>query len=141
MDIRILSIRPLSIFTLVFTCFGLIVLPQDIFARNITLIRDAEIENTIRIYSTPIFKAAGLDPRSINIYIVNNNSLNAFVAGGQNLFINTGLIIQSKSASQVIGVVAHETGHIAGGHLSRMQGALSASSIPSILSIVLGGAA
>ena len=141
MDIRILLTRPLSIFTLLFACFGFIALSQNAHARNATLVRDAEIENTIRIYSTPVFKAAGLDPRSINIYIVNDNSLNAFVAGGQNLFIHTGLIIRSNSASQIIGVIAHETGHIAGGHLSRIQDALSASSIPSILSYILGGAA
>jgi len=140
-DIRILSVRPLSILVFLCACFGFIALPQNSQARNATLIRDAEIENTIRMYSTPVFKAAGLDPRYINIYIVNDSSLNAFVAGGQNLFIHTGLIIQSDSASQIIGVIAHETGHIAGGHLSRMQDALSASSIPSILSIILGGAA
>ncbi len=140
-DLRILLTRPLSIYAFLFASCGFIALTQDAHARKATLIRDAEIENTIRIYSTPVFKAAGLDPHSINIYIVNDNSLNAFVAGGQNLFIHTGLIIRSNSASQIIGVIAHETGHIAGGHLSRLQNALSASSIPSILSFILGGAA
>jgi predicted Zn-dependent protease len=141
MDIRILSTRPLPIFAILYTYLCFIAYPQDAYARNTTLIRDAEIENTIRTYSTPVFKAAGLDPRSINIYIVNDSSLNAFVAGGQNLFIHTGLITRSNTASQIIGVIAHETGHIAGGHLSRIKNALSASSIPSILSYILGGAA
>lgn len=136
-----MSTRPLSIFVLLLTCFGLIATPQSAHARTASLIRDAEIENTIRIYATPVFKAAGLDPRSVNIYIVKDNSLNAFVAGGQNLFIHTGLLMRSTSASQIIGVIAHETGHIAGGHLSRIQDALSTSSIPSILSFILGGAA
>ena len=122
-------------------CTGLALLPNPSHARNYSLIRDAEIENTIRIYATPVFRAAGLEPNSVNIYIVNDNSLNAFVAGGQNLFINTGLLMRSNSPSQVIGVIAHETGHIAGGHLSRINNALSASSIPSILSYILGGAA
>ena len=139
-EIRILLTRPLSILAFLFAFFGFIALPQDAYARNATLIRDAEIENIIQTFSTPVFQAAGLDASSINIYIVNDNSLNAFVAGGQNLFIHTGLIIQSNSASQIIGVIAHETGHIAGGHLSRIRNALSASSIPSILSYILGGA-
>ena len=139
-EIRILLTRPLSILAFLFAFFGFIALPQDAYARNATLIRDAEIENIIQTFSTPVFQAAGLDASSINIYIVNDNSLNAFVAGGQNLFILIGLIIQSNSASHIIGVIAHETGHIAGGHLSRIRNALSASSIPSILSYILGGA-
>jgi predicted Zn-dependent protease len=140
-DIRILSTHPLFVFVLLLTCFGLIAIPQRADARTASLIRDAEIENTIRIYATPVFKAAGLDPRSVNIYIVKDNSLNAFVAGGQNLFIHTGLLTRSNNASQIIGVIAHEVGHIAGGHLSRIHDALTTSSIPSILSYILGGAA
>ena len=141
MDIRILPTHPLSVFVLLLTCFGLIAIPQIADARTASLIRDAEIENTIRIYATPVFKAAGLDPLSVNIYIIKDNSLNAFVAGGQNLFIHTGLLTRSNNASQIIGVIAHEVGHIAGGHLSRIHNALSTSSIPSILSYILGGAA
>ncbi len=133
--------HPLSVFVILLTCFGLIAIPQIADARTASLIRDAEIENTIRIYATPVFKAAGLDPLSVNIYIIKDNSLNAFVAGGQNLFIHTGLLTRSNNASQIIGVIAHEVGHIAGGHLSRIHNALSTSSIPSILSYILGGAA
>lgn len=85
------------------------------------LIRDAEIEHTIRNYTTPLFNAAGLDPDSIKIYLLNDRALNAFVAGGQNIFITTGLLMRAESANQIIGVLAHETGHIAGGHLARMS--------------------
>ncbi len=110
-------------------------------ARKLSFIRDAEIENTIRTYATPVFVAAGLEPTAINIYLVNDNTLNAFVAGGQKLFLNTGLLTKSENASQVIGVIAHETGHISGGHLSRIRDAMKASSAQSILAFVLGGAA
>ncbi len=110
-------------------------------AQRVSLIRDAEIENTIRDYATPVFRAAKLTPNAINIYLVNDESLNAFVAGGQNLFIHTGLLLKSESANQLIGVIAHETGHIAGGHLSRINDALSKSSAPAILAYILGGAA
>ena len=83
------------------------------------MIRDVEIENIIRTYATPVFEAAGLNAQSIKTYLVNDDQLNAFVAGGQNLFINTGLLIRAETPGQVIGVIAHETGHIAGGHLAR----------------------
>ena len=116
--------------------------PQETSAQTrISLIRDAEIETIIRNYATPLFEAAELDPAAIGIHIVADQRLNAFVAAGQNLFLNTGLLIEAEDGGQVIGVIAHETGHIAGGHLSRIQDALSASSIPSILSYILGGAA
>jgi len=107
----------------------------------VSLIRDAEVENTIRAYATPLFSAAGLKASDVKIFIVKDNTLNAFVAGGQKLFINTGLILNADSANQVIGVIAHETGHIAGGHLSRVHDALSKNSAASILAFVLGGAA
>jgi predicted Zn-dependent protease len=115
--------------------------PPAFAAKRPSLIRDAEVENTIRAYATPLFRAAGLRAQDVKIFIVKDNSLNAFVTGGQKLFINTGLILQSDSANQVIGVIAHETGHIAGGHLSRVHDALSKTSAASILAMVVGGAA
>ncbi|NQV56405.1 MAG: M48 family metallopeptidase [Rhodospirillales bacterium] len=110
-------------------------------AQRLSFIRDAEIENTIRAYATPLFRAARLEPSAIKIYIVKDRSLNAFVAGGQNLFINSGLIMRAKSAEQIIGVIAHETGHIAGGHLSRSVDALNNLSAQTILGVLMGGAA
>ncbi len=108
---------------------------------RISLIRDAEIENTIRTFATPLFTAAGFDANQVRMHIVNDPRLNAFVAGGMNLFLNTGLLLASKSPEQVIGVIAHETGHIAGGHLARTQDALRGASVATILAYVLGAAA
>ena len=88
-------------------------------AQNIRLIQDAEIELYIRDWIEPILKVAGLSPNSVNIYIVNDDTINAFVAGGQNIFINTGLILAAKEVNALIGVLAHEVGHISGGHLNR----------------------
>ncbi|MEQ8229653.1 MAG: M48 family metalloprotease [Rhodospirillales bacterium] len=105
------------------------------------MIRDVEIENIIREYATPVFEAAGLNPKSIKTYLVNDHRLNAFVAGGQNMFINTGLLIQSDTPGQVIGVIAHETGHIAGNHLARTHDALSKTTAAQIVSMILGGVA
>jgi predicted Zn-dependent protease len=85
----------------------------------VALIRDTEVEATLHADSDPIFAAAGLDPKGVRIFIVQDNDVNAFSAGGQNVFINTGLITKTKNPNQLIGVVAHETGHIAGGHLVR----------------------
>lgn len=107
----------------------------------LSFIRDTEVENTIKGYATPLFVAAGLDPAAIRIYLVNDKQINAFVAGGQNLFINTGLLMQSEDAGQVIGVIAHETGHIAGGHLTRVHDALARNTAENILAMVLGTAA
>ena len=108
---------------------------------RLSLLRDAEIEHTIRIYATPIFDAAGLDPSAITLYLIDDNSLNAFVAGGMNLFINSGLLMRSRDPLEVMGVIAHETGHIAGGHLARAQEALRNASIEAIVAAVLGAAA
>jgi len=109
--------------------------------QRLNLIRDAEIENDIRTMVTPIWKAAGLDPNAVEIMIVQDNSLNAFVAGGQRIFINTGLIMRTETPNQLIGVLAHESGHIAGGHLARMQEELRNLSTLQILEAILGAGA
>jgi predicted Zn-dependent protease len=105
------------------------------------LIRDVEIENTIRAYATPIFSAAGLEPSAVSIHLVADDSLNAFVAGGQRLFMNTGTLMAAEDPGEVIGVIAHEAGHIAGGHLARLQEELQNAQIKSILAMVLGAVA
>lgn len=109
--------------------------------QRLNLVRDAEIESTIRTFLTPIWRVAGLDPEAVQIMIVQDNSLNAFVAGGQRIFINTGLLIRTETPNQLIGVLAHETGHIAGGHLARQQEELRKLSTVQILEMLLGGAA
>lgn len=113
----------------------------DAAAQKRSFIRDSEIENTIRAFATPVFQVAGLNPSSVEVYLVNDPSLNAFVAGGQKLFINTGLLMKSEHPGQIIGVIAHETGHIAGGHLSQTQDVLAKSTAQQILATVVGAAA
>lgn len=107
----------------------------------VPLIRDAEIEHTLRLYADPIFKIDGLKPSAIHIFIVQDDALNAYVAGGANLFIHTGLIEQCETPDMLLGVIAHETGHIVGGHLARGSEQLKNAEIGSILSFVLGAAA
>ncbi len=106
----------------------------------VSLIRDTEIEKTLKNYADPIFRAAGLNPDAINIYIVNDDSINAFVAGGQNLFIHTGLILISENANMLIGVIAHETGHMASGHIIKREQEAEGLSLQTILTTVLGAA-
>ena len=120
-------------------CLSLSTFPAKVFSAS--LIQDTEIEDTLRELASPIFKIAGLKASSVKVYIVNDDSLNAFVTGGQKLFINTGLLLRSENANQIIGVIAHETGHIAGGHLSRVHGAFSKSTASAILGTILGGEA
>lgn len=101
-------------------------------------IRDAEIENIIRAYATPLLNAAGLDEEAFHVYLINSTVLNAFVAHGQRLFITTGLLRRSENAGQVLGVMAHEMGHIAGGHLARLYDAMENASNAALISQLLG---
>jgi predicted Zn-dependent protease len=103
-------------------------------------IRDTEIEATIRAFATPLFKVAGLSPDAVRIYIIKDKTLNAFVAAGQNLFLNSGLLMKTESPGQLIGVIAHETGHISGGHLARTSGAIKDSTNSALLGLFLGAA-
>ncbi len=101
-------------------------------------VRDAEIERLLADYSRPLLLAAGLNPETVNIGLISAKSLNAFVAGGQNMFFHTGLITEADEPNMIIGVIAHEIGHITGGHLSRTDEAVSASQGPAMIATILG---
>jgi predicted Zn-dependent protease len=104
-------------------------------------IRDTEIENDIRTMASPVWRAAGLDPRDVAVYLVNDNQINSFVAGGQAIFLNTGLILKAENPNALLGVIAHETGHIAGGHIISTKEALHNASVESIIALVLAAGA
>src|SRR5438046_628114 len=102
------------------------------------VVRDAEIEQLLRDYTQPILRTAGLAQQNVQIVIINDRSFNAFVADGRRIFVNAGAVMDSETPNQIIGVLAHETGHIAGGHLARMREQLAAASTASILAMLLG---
>jgi predicted Zn-dependent protease len=106
-------------------------------AQGIPLVRDAETEKLLKDYSRPIFKAAGLGGR-ITMRIVKHESFNAFVVDGLNVFINTGTLLSAKTPNQVIGVIAHETGHIKGGHLAALRTRIARDQTKAALLMVLG---
>jgi predicted Zn-dependent protease len=108
---------------------------------GIEILRDTEIENDIRTMATPIWRVAGLDASQVGIYLVNDKQLNSFVAGGQAVFINTGLIERAETPNMLIGVIAHETGHIAGGHVLRSLEAMKNASVETIIAMVAALAA
>lgn len=116
-------------------------LPAQAQSGRLPLIRDAEIEGLMRIYTRPILKAAGLNPKAVRVYLISDPRINAFVAGGQRIFINTGLLTESPTPNEVIGVLAHETGHIAGGHLARIGSELDRASVTAIVGMLVGLAA
>jgi predicted Zn-dependent protease len=106
--------------------------------RGPPIIRDAEIEQLLREYTQPILKAAGLSQQNVRVVIINDPSFNAFVADGHRIFINSGALMQAKTPNEVIGVLAHESGHIAGGHLARMREEMANASTESLVAMLLG---
>jgi predicted Zn-dependent protease len=106
--------------------------------RGIPLIRDAEIEQLMRDYTQPILKAAGLAQQNVQVTLINDKSFNAFVMDGRRIFVNAGALMDSKTPNEIIGVLAHETGHIAGGHLSKLRQQLALAQTQSIIAVLLG---
>ncbi len=134
-----MSFFRLCIFCALLAFANIAIAPKPLAQDKISFIRDTEIENTVRVYVAPLFEVAGLDPGAVSIMLVNDRNLNAFVAGGQRIFIHTGLLMKTDTPGQVIGVLAHEIGHIAGGHLSQKKRQLENATAHSILGTVLGG--
>ncbi len=110
-------------------------------AQGINILRDTETEEMLKAYEAPLARAAGLDPDAIRMWLVGDNEVNAFVALGQNMFILSGIILTLKTPNELIGVMAHETGHIKAGHLIRGQIGMQKAAIPMLLSMVVGVAA
>jgi predicted Zn-dependent protease len=120
---------------------------QPAAAQAISIIRDTEIERVLRGYEEPLLTAAGVDPSTIKLYLVDDPTINAFAAQspadneGEDIFINAGLLIQLKTPNQVIGVLAHETGHIAGGDLTKDTRVMEKAMIPMLIGMAVGVAA
>jgi predicted Zn-dependent protease len=105
---------------------------------GIPVIRDAEIEQLLRDYAKPIFRAAGLGEQNIHVVIINDKSFNAFVMDAHHVFINAGTLMESTTPNQVIGVFAHESGHIVGGHLAKFRQELASAQTGAIIALLLG---
>src|SRR5215204_4086935 len=109
--------------------------------RGPPILRDTEVEQLLRDYTRPILRAAGLEKQNIQMVIINEGSFNAFVADGRRIFVNYGAIMQSETPNQIIGVLAHETGHLAGGHLAKLREQLANAQTQMIIAMLLGAGA
>ena len=107
-------------------------------AQGLPVIRDAEIEQLLRDYTQPILRVAGLSKQNIRVVIINDRSFNAFVMDGRRIFVNAGALMDAKVPNEIIGVLAHEAGHIAGGHLSRLREQLAQAQTQSIIAMLVG---
>jgi predicted Zn-dependent protease len=109
--------------------------------RDLTIIRDAEVEQLLRDYAAPVFRVSGINEGATKIILVGSREFNAFVASGRKVFMNAGVLMDSTTPNQVIGVMAHETGHIAGGHLFRLREQLERAQILAVAGMLLGAGA
>ena len=139
--LRLSAVRRLlqagRIFVLLLLSFALTAQP----AMAQSVLRDAETEALFRDMARPLVIAAGLQPGNVDIVLLGDSEINAFVAGGQTVYINSGLIDAADNINEVQGVVAHEIGHITGGHVVRFsEGAKAATGI-TLLSLLIGAAA
>src|SRR3990170_9074292 len=126
--------------TALMTAVALAVAPMPALSqqRGPPVLRDTEAEQLLRDYTRPILRAAGMEKQNIQMVIINESVFNAFVADGRRIFVNYGAIMQSATPNQIIGVMAHETGHLAGGHLSKMREQMARAQTQMIIAMLLG---
>jgi predicted Zn-dependent protease len=130
---------PLLLRTLFAVLLSFAVLVRPVAAQSV--LRDAETEAWLQDISRPIVIAAGLDPRNVQVVLLLDKSINAFVAGGQIVYLHSGLLIAADNTDMVQGVIAHEVGHITGGHIVRMAEGAKAATGVMLLSLLIGAAA
>jgi predicted Zn-dependent protease len=145
MLLHLVTRRTLPKLTAVATAIALTLAPLSAYAeqeqKGPPTLRDAETEQLLREYTRPILRAAGLEKQNIQIVIINDPTFNAFVADGRRIFVNFGAIMQSQTPNQLIGVLAHETGHLAGGHLAKMREQISRAQTSMVIAMLLGAGA
>lgn len=124
---------------LMLVALGMTVTARPALAQSI--LRDAETEMLLRDMSRPLIAASGLRPEDVEIVLISNPEINAFVAGGQIVYLHSGLITSADNANEVQGVIAHELGHVTGGHIIRLQEGIQQATGIMILSLLLGAAA
>ena len=137
---------PASRAIVVVTAFALTIATQPVVrpalaqggAGGLPIIRDAEIEQLLRDYTAPVLRVAGLQQQNVQVVLINARAFNAFVMDGRRIFMNVGALYDAKTPNEIIGVLAHETGHISGGHLSKMREQMANAQTASILAILLG---
>jgi len=135
--------KPLKLTALV-TAAAVAVTPMAAVAqqnKGPPVLRDTETEQLLREYTRPILRVAGLEKHNIQMVIINQGVFNAFVADGRRIFVNYGAIMQSETPNQIIGVMAHETGHLAGGHLAKMREQMAQAQTQMIIAMLLGAGA
>ncbi len=143
MLLRILRKKPLKL-TALAMAMALAAAPMAAEAQQAKgppVLRDTETEQLLREYTRPILRAAGLEKQNIQMVIINQSVFNAFVADGRRIFVNYGAIMQSETPNQIIGVMAHETGHLAGGHLAKMREQMAQAQTQMIIAMLLGAGA
>ena len=143
MLLRLALFRKTTRLTAIATAIALVAAPMAAFAQEekLAILRDTETEQLLRDYTKPILRAAGLEKQNIQVTIINQPVFNAFVADGRRIFVNSGALMQSETPNQIIGVLAHETGHLAGGHLARLREQLAAAQTQMIIAMLLGAGA
>lgn len=124
-------------YILIFVLWCFFVVPG--YADSLSIIRDTEVENVLTQMAQRIFKAANLNPKNAEVVIVNDDTINAFVVGGQTIFVHSGLITNAKSPDEIAFVLSHETGHIIGGHVIRGAQQMKSAQTTALISTVLGG--
>jgi len=145
MSLRTAHRQKTSQLTAVITAVALALVPMTPAlaqaAKGPPTIRDTEAEQLLRDYTRPILRVAGLEKQNIQVVIINESAFNAFVADGHRIFVNYGAIMQSETPNQLIGVLAHETGHLAGGHLAKMHEQIAQAQTQMIIAMLLGAGA
>ncbi|WGR96610.1 M48 family metalloprotease [Bradyrhizobium sp. ISRA443] len=139
--LRTRTFKLTALLTAVALAVGPVATAQAQQSKGPPLLRDTETEQLLREYTRPILRAAGLEKQNIQVVIINDSAFNAFVADGRRIFVNYGALLQSETPNQIIGVLAHETGHLAGGHLAKLHEQLARAQTQMIIAMLLGAGA
>ena len=131
----------LGVALLLAAIFGGQACAQPAGRQSFIVVRDAETETLLRNIANPLFRAAGVDPGLVRITLLRDDAINSFVSTGNRMFINTGLISGANSVGELVGVIAHETGHIRSGHLARLPEAMQEAMLETIAATLFGAAA
>jgi len=106
---------------------------------KIQYVQDPAVLEYVNRIATPLLQQANRDRKGVKwkINVINDpKTVNAFATPGGYLYVYTGLLLAADNEAEVVGVLAHEAGHVVGRHSARAM--VNAYGLQTLAQVALG---
>ncbi|MCY4363714.1 MAG: M48 family metalloprotease [Gammaproteobacteria bacterium] len=100
------------------------------------LVADPEVNTYIESIGYRLVSQSDNNEQQFTFFVINDSLINAFAAPGGIIGINSGVILNADSESELAGVMAHEVAHVTQKHMARSVEMSKKMSIPTLAAML-----